>query len=77
VPHGSIYRLSNGQIDRFDCEPMEEAWPPLAALRRAVAAAVFAPAKTWPHFATFPGWNTPRRRSPPTRSSVTRMEPRR
>jgi broad specificity phosphatase PhoE len=23
VPHGSIYRLWNGQIDRFDCDPPE------------------------------------------------------
>ena len=23
VPHGSICRLMNGQVDRFDCEPLE------------------------------------------------------
>jgi probable phosphoglycerate mutase len=24
VPHGSVYRLADGQVDRFDCEPLDE-----------------------------------------------------
>lgn len=23
VPHGAVFRLHNGQVDRFDCEPLE------------------------------------------------------
>jgi len=25
VPHGAVFRLMNGQVDRFDCEPLEDA----------------------------------------------------
>jgi len=25
VPHGTVFRLRNGQVDRFECEPLEDA----------------------------------------------------